>query len=149
MHFLRLLSIPFSFHKHMHIVLFPPTSSQKSQLFFLHLLSPMGSFYGVCETLSWKKKQKNDKTWGMKLSIEKIHYRRRTTGSTSKTSLAIPSLQAQHPSPTSGNVVHFQGGAPPTLLLPYLASKEVPLFLQQNDHRGIFLSLTPTSNTLY
>lgn len=56
-----------------------------------------------------------EKHEGMKLSIEKIHRRRRSTGSTSKTPLAVPSLQAQHPSPASGNVVRFQGGAPPNL----------------------------------
>lgn len=45
----------------------------------------------------------------MKLSKGNISYRR-WTGSTSKTPPAVPSSQAQHPSPARGKVLHFHLG---------------------------------------
>lgn len=130
---------PFHFHfSNMHTALFPPTSSHKPQFLFLHLLSPMKSSYGVL----WNPDPKKNK--GMKLSEEKISCRRWTTGSTSKTPLAVPSLQAQHPSPTSGKVVHFQGRAfsPPQTLHYCIRPLKMARSSFIRRTRNIFSSLT-------
>lgn len=138
----------------MHSTLISPTRThsiisfhlltQISAFIFLHLLSPMISFYG----LLWNPDPKQNK--GTKLSEGKIPYRRWTTGSTSRTPLAVPSLQAQHPSPTSGKVVHYQGGMvphpPPHPSLSLYGFRRCPtlpstesgmLFL--HSHKGLFL----------
>lgn len=100
MHFLRLLSTPFLFHQQYYFL--PPPHTNLSFYFYtcFHPWDSMGFL--------WNPEPKKNE--GIKLSEEKICCRRWTTGSTSKTPLAVPSLQAQHPSPTSGKVVHFQGG---------------------------------------
>lgn len=132
MHFLRLLSTPFSFHQQYYFL--PPPHTNLSFYFYtcFHPWDSMGFL--------WNPEPKKNE--GIKLSEEKICCRRWTTGSTSKTPLAVPSLQAQHPSPTSGKVVHFQGGGfffpPSNPPLLYTVSEDVPLFLQQKDRRGVF-----------
>lgn len=106
MHFLRLLCPPFSFHQHTQSIISSHLLTQISAFIFTPAFTHVKFLQGFVKPRPPPPQKKRE---GMKLSKEKISYRR-WTGSTSKTPLAVPSLQAQHPSPTSGKVVHFQGG---------------------------------------
>lgn len=136
MHFLRLLCTPFSFHWYSQLYFLPPPHTNFSFYFYTAFTREF--------LLGFVKPKKPKKPWEHKAEQREKISCRRWTGSTSKTPPAVPSLQAQHPSSTSGKVLHFQGGVFP--LKPSTtvgASKNVQLPLQQEEEEGFSFPHNP------